>query len=69
MKRFLIAVVVIGVLAHVDAFLIYEAQGAPAWKSWPGAYAVFGLIACIALIGIAKLLAALGIVQKGDEDD
>lgn len=66
MKRLLLTIIVLGIMAHINTWL---PQTGPSWKTWPGAFAVFGFIACTALIWGGKLLGAMGIQRPGGDDD
>ena len=65
MKRLRIAIGMIGLMVLGSVWIPEEG---PTWKTWPGAYAVFGFVACTLLIWGGKLLGAMGILRKGDDD-
>jgi hypothetical protein len=65
MKRVILAIVVIGIMAHINTLL---PETGPSWKTWPGAYAVFGFVACTALMWGGKLLRVMGITRPGDNN-
>lgn len=64
-KRLILSVIIISLLTLGNVWIPEEG---PAWKTWPGAYAVFGFVACIGLIWGGKLLGTMGILRKGDDD-
>ena len=66
MTKVIIGLAVFLALLLAADFLIPKEHAVFAWESLPGFYAVFGFVAALLIMGIAKLLGHLFIMKKED---
>lgn len=69
MKKIIIIVIAVILMGRVDWILSIEAHDGPAWTHIAGGYGLFGLVGCLLLIVVAKVLALLGIQRKEDSNE
>ncbi len=68
MKQALIIIGGLAIMALINWIFPVGAHKGSFWQQWPGGYALFGFVFCLALIFCAKALGRL-VLKKGDPDD